>query len=122
MKNLNWRQWLLILAFLLVVAFTAFFAVRTVRRAVYWHQHRDEPIRGWMTVGYVAHSYRVPPHVLYAALGLPGKPDRRPLRAIARDQKRPVSEVIADLQRAIEQYRSQYSAPHSPPAEKGRSP
>ena len=70
------------------------FIVRAVRPAIYWHYHQDEPIRGWMNVGYVAHSYHVPPHVLYRALGLPHKPpDKRPLREIAKAQNRSMDEI-----------------------------
>src|SRR5216683_216187 len=104
MKNPAWRKWLVVLAFVLVVSATGLFAVRTVRRAIYWRFHQDEPIRPWMTIGYIAHSYRVPPWVLRQALGLPAKtngPDRRPIREIAREQNRPVNEVIAILQDAI---------------------
>ncbi len=119
MKNLGWRQWLVVLAFVLVVSFTGFFAVRTVRRATYWRSHRDEPIRPWMSIGYISHSYHVPPHVLTEALGLPPQPDRRPIRAIAREQNRPVSEVIAILQDAIAQARSIPLRP--PPGTQGKT-
>ena len=115
MKNLGWRQWLVVLAFVVVVAGTSLFAVRTVRRAVYWHLHQDEPIRPWMNLGYIAHSYRVPPWVLHQALGLPPKPDRRPIREIAREQHRPVDEVIAILQDAIVHARPPYPPPSAAP-------
>jgi hypothetical protein len=118
MGNFGWRQWLVVLAFLLVVSFTGIFAVRTVRRAIYWHYHQDEAIRPWMSVGYVAHSYRVPPWVLRQALGLPAQTnghDRRPIREIAREQKRSVDEVIAILQDAIVHARPPYPPPGPPP-------
>jgi hypothetical protein len=121
MKKFGWRQWVVLLAFLLVVSFTGLFAVRTVRRAIYWHYHQDEPIRPWMSLGYIAHSYRVPPWILSQALGLPrepdkrGKPDRRPIREIAREQNRSVDEVIATLQDAIVHARPPYPPPGPPP-------
>jgi hypothetical protein len=121
MKNLGGRRWLVVLAFVLVVSFTGFFAARTIRRAVYWHYHQDEPIRPWMNLGYIAHSYNVPPWVLHRALGLspqPGKsdrPDRRPIREIAREQNRSVAEVIALLQDAIVHVRPPYPPPGPPP-------
>ena len=118
MKKLGGRQWLVVLAFLFVVSFTGFFAVRTVRRAIYWHYHQDEPIRAWMNLGYIAHSYSVPPWVLRQALGLPPNtngPDRRPIREIAREQNRPVAEVIAALQDAIVHARPPYPPPGPPP-------
>jgi hypothetical protein len=130
MKKFGWQQWLVVLAFVLVVSFTGMFAVRTVRRAIYWHYHQDEPIRAWMSLGYVAHSYNVPPWVLRQALGLPQKtngPDRRPIRAIAREQNRSVDEVIAILQDAIVHARPPNPPPGPPPhsergPSQGRSP
>lgn len=105
----------MVVAFVLVVSFTGFFAVRTVRRTIYWHYHQDEPIRPWMNLGYVAHSYSVPPWVLHKALGLPDRPDRRPIREIAREQHRSVEEVIAILQNAIIHVRPPYPPPGPPP-------
>jgi hypothetical protein len=121
MRNLGWRQWLVVLAFVLVVSLTSLFAVRTVRRAVYWHNRQDEPIRPWMNLGYIAHSYRVPPHVLSQALGLPPRPDKRPIRAIAREQGRSVDEVIAILQDAIVHARPPYPPPPPPRPNEGQS-
>ena len=118
MRTLGRRQWLVVAAFVVVVLFTGVFAVRTVRRAIYWHYHQDEQIRPWMSLGYIAHSYRVPPWVLHRALGLPtkpGRPDRRPIREIAREQNRSVNEVIAILQDAIVHARPPYPSPGPPP-------
>src|SRR5947209_1261764 len=107
MRQLSRQQWLVALAFLLALAVTGLFGVRAVRHAVYWHYHRDEPIRPWMSVPYIAHSYRVPPHVLYKAIGLTPIPhDRRPLRQIAREQNRPVADRVTELQDAIAEVRS----------------
>lgn len=108
MKKLGRYQWLLLAVFLLAVIVTGWFAVRAVRRAVYWHNHRDEQIRPWMSVHYVARSYRVPPPVLYRAIKLEPKVprDRRPLREIAREQKRPVEALISELQQAIKDFRA----------------
>jgi hypothetical protein len=127
MKKLGRREWLVVLAFVLVLSFTALFAVRTVRRAIYWHYHHDEPIRPWMNLGYIAHSYNVPPWVLHQALSLPQKPDRRPIKDIAREQNRSVEEVIARLQDAIIHARPPYPPPGPPPPPdkwptQGRSP
>jgi hypothetical protein len=120
-KGFRWQQWLVVILFLLVAGFTAFRAVHTVRRVVYWQAHRDEPIRGWMTVGFVAHSYRVPPRVLYDALGLPDRPpDRRPLRETAKAQHRSMDEVRAILQDAITQARQQPPPPTPPDHGGGR--
>ena len=101
MRKFGRQEWFVTAALFLVLLFTGFFAVRTVQRAAYWHQHRDERIRPWMTVGYVARAYRVRPGILYESLGLPDKPDRRPLRSIARAQNRSVDDVIATLEKTI---------------------
>lgn len=111
MKKLGWHQWLLLAVFLAAVVVTGWFAMRAVRRAVYWRTHRDEPIRPWMSVRHVARSYSVPPPVLYEAIKLQPLPhDRRPLREIAREQKRPVEALIGELQEAIKGFRA-----HAPP-------
>jgi hypothetical protein len=106
------HRWLLA-AFVVAALATAFIGGRLVVRAVYWSQHQDEPIRGWMSVGYVARSYRVEREPLFDALGLPPEArDRRTLQEIAADQGRPLTEVEADLEAAIGRARaSDASAP-----------
>ncbi len=123
MRKLGWRQWLVVALFLVAVVVTSLLMVRAVRRAVYWRFHRDEPIRAWMSVPYVAHSYRVPPHVLYKAIGLPeDRRDKRPLREIAREQNRPVEILITELQDAITHSRPPYPTPSPPPHTDGGAP
>ncbi|TCP93194.1 hypothetical protein C8J42_102975 [Sphingomonas sp. PP-CE-1A-559] len=109
-----WRKALIAL-FVAVVAFTGYHAVRTVSDAIYWNAHRDEPIERWMTIGYVAHSYHVPPHVLHQALNLPPMPDRRPLGRIARDSGRSMTQIEAILMYAIVHARPPYPPPGPPP-------
>ncbi len=123
MRKLGWRQWLVVALFLVAVVVTSLLMVRAVRRAVYWRFHRDEPIRAWMSVPYVAHSYRVPTHVLYKAIGLPqDRRDKRPLREIAREQNRPVEILITELQDAITHSRPPYPSPSPPPHPDGGTP
>lgn len=121
MKKLGPQQWFVLVGLLLVLLFTGVFAVRTVQRAVYWRLHRDERIRPWMSVHYIAKSYRVPPQVLYQALGLPPKKDRRPLKDIAREQNRPVEDLIVVLEKAIADERLNHPPPSQPP-DRERSP
>ena len=121
MRTFGSKQWLALFALVLVLLFTGFFAVRTVQRAVYWRHHRDERIRPWMNLGYVAHSYRVPPRILHQALGLPAKPDRRPIREIARSQNRSNQEVIDTLEKAISDFRFDQTNTVAPPSPE-RSP
>lgn len=105
---------LLIGLFVIVVALTGYQIVRTVSTAIYWQQHRDEPIAQWMSVGYVAHSYHVPPWVLERAIGLPQRPDHRPLGKIAADRGQNFSEIEANLKYAIVHARPPYPPPPAP--------
>lgn len=111
-RNLRPWQWVVLAAFLFAVGFTAFYSYRTYERAVFWQQHRDEPITGWMRLGFVANSYHVPLPELNKAIGLPPDArDRRPLNKIAEDQGRPFEELKADIEKAIADFR----AAHPPP-------
>lgn len=112
----------MLVAFLAVLAFTGFHVVRAVNDAIYWHEHRDEPIESWMSVGFVAHSYHVPPHVLLMAIGLPPgpPPDRRPLGVIASAQGRSFMQLSALLQTAIVHARPPYPPPGPPPRNTAR--
>jgi len=122
MKPNEWQKWIAIIALTLVLLLTGFFAIRTVRRAMYWRAHYDEAIRPWMSIPYIAHSYRVPPHVLYQALGIPPQlHDRRPLKQIAAGQNRSVEEVISSLNEAINRERAN-QIPTASPSQPGRSP
>jgi hypothetical protein len=129
LRSFGWRQWLVVFLFVLVLGATAWHTTRTVRHAIYWQQHRDEPIRGWMTVGYVAHSYHVPARVLYQALNLPPREpreprDRRTLRVIARAQGRTLEEISVVLQDAITRARTSpaQTPPPPPPHDDGGKP
>lgn len=64
------RHRVALIAFGLALALTLFFAVRFVMHWVYWSDpaHRDQQIEGWMTPGYVAHSYDVSPEVIRDSL------------------------------------------------------
>jgi len=114
------KHWLMWLVFFLAVFITGISAVRTFHQATYWRTHKDEPIHGWMTVGYIAQSYHVPSAVLYEALSLPAQSlDKRPISKIARAQNRSVDDVINVLTKAIDNAR----LPNLPPTPaEGRSP
>ena len=121
MKRLNWKQWTAIVALVVVLLLTGLFAVRTFRRAIYWRVHHDEVIRPWMTLPYIAHSYRVPPHLLYEALNTEHPPhDHRPIKKIAADQHKSVDEIVTILSQAIARARQQPPA-NGPPSPE-RSP
>jgi hypothetical protein len=122
MRKLRPRDWILLVCILVALIITGLIATRAIRRAYYWRQHKDEPIRAWMSVRYVARSHRVPPAVLYQAIGAePTQRDRRPLRDIAAQQKRPVSELISELQEAIVDYKSTHPPPDDNQPRKGGS-
>ena len=95
-----------VIGFALALVFAAGFAVRLVVLTVYWSDpaHRDQPVAGWMTPGYVAQSWDVPPDVIRAALDLP-QGARAGLRAtltqIAETQAIPLPELTARIEAAI---------------------
>jgi len=91
------------LAFLLAIAGALLLAARASRQA---HHLRtaDEPIHGWMSIPFIAHTHHVPASVLFEAIGVqPLQPhDHRSVRHIAHELNRPVPELIAQLQKAID--------------------
>jgi hypothetical protein len=103
------RKLVIALALILAIAGTFVFGFRagSHARRIRW---QNEPIRPWMSVLFIAHTHHVSPEILYRAIGLPPhERDRRPLRVIARAEKRPVADMIRDLESAIA------SAPSSNP-------
>jgi hypothetical protein len=90
-------------AFVLAIVGIFVFASRAGRRA---GQIRtaSEPIHAWMSVPFIAHIHHVPASVLFQAIGVhPREPrDWRSVRHIAHDLKRPVPELMGQLQRAID--------------------
>ena len=89
---------LLVLGFMAALVLTTVLFVRLIADVVYWPRHRDTEIAGWMTVGYVAHSYDVDKDGLVDALGIETDLRRHlTLKAIADAQNMP----LADLQDAL---------------------
>lgn len=101
-------------AFVLASALTLLFAARFVASLVYWSAHHEEPIAGWMTVGYVARSWGVPPRRIDEIAGLP-PPDGRPLTLdeIAAARGVPVETVVVAVRKAVGDLRAE--AGESPP-------
>jgi len=91
----------LVLALIVAVIGTFVFGYRAglhARRI----RRQNEPVRAWMSVPFIAHTHHVPPEILFQAAGVPPQPhDRRSLRKIAREEKRPVDEVIHAVENAI---------------------
>lgn len=98
-----WRRHrLLSVAFLCAATLTVFFLGRLVVSVVYWSAHREEPVRPWMTVGYVGRSWDLPPRRIDELAGLP-PPDGHPLtlQEIADRRGVAVETVIAEVEAAV---------------------
>ena len=105
---------ILAVAFCVAIAGTFIFAFRAGRHARRLH-FENEPIRPWMSVPFIAHTHHVPAAVLFYALGIePEQRDRRPLRAIARQEHRPLEDVVRDLERALAAAGHTHPAPAAP--------
>jgi len=110
------RQQILLLSCLLLALFiTLFLGTRSFRR--FRDRPTDEPIREWMNIPYIAHSYHIPPHLLFQALNLPDTPppDKRPIIKIAKELGLSVAEVTTLLEAAIAQERASQEPPGKPP-------
>ena len=97
------------LVFLLAAAVTLFFVVRIAVSAVYWAGHQEEPIQPWMTVGYIGHSWDLPPRDIDARAGLPLPVEGHPftLQEIADQRGVPVAEVIALVEKTLAEMRAE---------------
>ena len=110
--GLLWRHnRLLLLAFAAALCVTLLFALRAALFALYWNDpaHRDQPIEGWMTPRYVAHSWDVPRAVMVEVLGTDGPPrdgKPQPLRMMADERGVPLDQVIAEIETAIAAFRA----------------
>ncbi|MGO4880499.1 MAG: hypothetical protein ACLP59_06720 [Bryobacteraceae bacterium] len=105
---------ILAVAFCVAIAGTFIFAVRAGRQARRL-RFENEPIRPWMSVPFIAHTHHVPPAILFEAIGEQPQPrDRRPLRVIAREQGRPVEDLIRAVNRALIRAGHVHPAPESP--------
>lgn len=89
-------------AFVLAAALTLFFAGRFTLDLIYWSGHEREPVRPWMTVGYVARSWDLHGPDIDSRAGLP-RPEGRPLTLdeIAAQRGVPVDEIIAQVEAAV---------------------
>ncbi|TDT40413.1 hypothetical protein DES49_2179 [Halospina denitrificans] len=71
-RNLWRKHRFLFLAFITALVVTLFFAARLLMFTLYWVDpaHDNQPLEGWMTPRYVAHSYDLPPTVVRDVLEL----------------------------------------------------
>ena len=100
----------LFLALCLAIAFVIFFGTRLILSTVYWSdpERRDQAIAGWMTPGYISHSWKVPPNIVREAIGLElgSNSRRRPLTEIASELGVSEPEVIDRITKAIAAFRA----------------
>ncbi|MBF9060849.1 hypothetical protein HKCCSP123_16830 [Rhodobacterales bacterium HKCCSP123] len=93
-----------LIALALALAVAGFFAVRLALFTIYWSDpaHRQQPLAGWMTPGYVARSWDVPVEVIRAALPVSPEAGTRPtLDRIAEQGGIPLPDLIAGIESAI---------------------
>ncbi len=89
---------LVFIGFCLASLVTLVFLVRLAIFTVYWSDpaHRNLAPEPWMTPGYIAHSWSIPPEDLARALSI--QPGTRPtLKEIARERGVDVSVVINEI-------------------------
>ncbi|MGI3165618.1 hypothetical protein [Pseudooceanicola sp. 200-1SW] len=97
-----WRRHpLACLGFLAGLVLTLVFLIRLALFTFYWADpdHRRLVPQGWMTPGYVAHSWQLPVEEVAAQLGLTTRPDGKPptLAEIARDRGEDEALLLARL-------------------------
>lgn len=97
------RHPVLAAAFALATLIALAFLIRLVVGTIVWQSRAGEPIRPWMTVGYIAHARGLDPRELDKVAGLPLPENGHPftLDEIARDRGVPVAEIIAKVEAAI---------------------
>ena len=104
----NRHPWL-VGGFLTAVLLTLFFAARMAFFMIYWSDpaHRDQAVQGWMTPGYVAHSWDIPRDELLPALGDLARPGAGlTLKQMAIESGVPLSELIDRIEAVIDAHRT----------------
>ncbi|GAA3873650.1 hypothetical protein [Celeribacter arenosi] len=93
----------------LSIAMAGFFTVRSLAFWFYWHgaESRQQPIEPWMTPGYIAHSWHVPPEIVLEAVGAPMPPPKGPMNLIdiAHLRDVPVETLVEAARVAVEDFR-----------------
>lgn len=90
-------------AFALSTALALFLLVRAVFSFVCWQSHQNEPIRPWMTVGYIDNSWGLTPDTLDMAAEFPEPRKGQPLTLteIAQIENVSVEAVISQVEAAL---------------------
>lgn len=96
--------------FVLGAAVTLFFAIRFITSAIHWHDpaHFHEPVKSWMTLGYVAKSWHVYTKDIAEGLGLPPPVKGHPLtiRDIALQRGISEADAVKLVQDAVNRLRA----------------
>ena len=89
---------IVLVVFLAAAAVSLFFLIRLTLFTFYWSDpaHRNQAPEGWMTPGYIAHSWGLDPQELSRALNAPPG-QRKTLDEIARDRGIPVSDLLREV-------------------------
>jgi hypothetical protein len=91
--------------FVLACVVTLFFMVRIVASGIYWADpaHHNETVKPWMTVGYIAKSWKLDPREIDAAAGLPSPEGHGPwtMKEIAKSRGVEVDAVIKQVNDTI---------------------
>ena len=101
-------RWYIRAGFVLAVALTLFFGVRTVVTLLYWSNpdHIDRQIEGWMPVGYVGRSWGIPRDDMIDIANFDTPPGRGlRIEQIAEERGIPLDTFIAQLVIDIQIYR-----------------
>lgn len=105
-----WRHHrVLLIAFIAALAVTLLFSLRTIVFLVYWSdpEHRDQPLEGWMTPRYIAHSHHLPLDAIAGMLAITPEQERRPtLEALANRRGVPLDVLIKELDAAISAWKA----------------
>lgn len=99
--------------FLLAVTLTILFAIRSAVFVIYWNDpdHFNQPIEGWMTPRYIMHSWQLSPEDVMQVIGDgPMPPRRQTLEEIAANRGVPLSQIIDNLTKALDQIEAQRAA------------
>lgn len=107
LRHLWAHHHLSMLGFVIAVLVMLFFTLRLALSAVYWSDpdHLRQPPERWMTPGYIARSWNLPPEDVASTLGL--DPDiaarRQTLDEIATARGVSIESLIADLAAHLEE-------------------
>lgn len=117
--------WLIVILVVAGLALVGFFGWRTFRDHRRWEQRRPIPlatdvetIRGWMTVGYIALTYGVPPPRIFESLGIPEADNiELSIRQLAEKYGRDPADLLQTVQQVIRSHIATRAAepPRPPP-------